>query len=276
MAFLLRHHIPAALLVLLVMLVYASHAFSAAPRQEPPAWIPGGQPQAASSTGDLPPLPLPGYSSTPTVMVNGNKAIPKTAPSGVPPAHVQKNSQGADGMLGISLPWGDYLEALALICFALAVLLCALWLFKKLSSGTAFFRPSASSKLVVENRLAIAPKKWILVVRAEDKRLIVGVTDHSINLLSEQNLAETPLVLQPPRVQAPAHAAPQAAPLHQANPQAAPRQDTRVAPGSPLDDTLPGITLADLEPGRIPQAAKVNPADNVFAKFYEKSKDAFS
>lgn len=189
------------MLVVLLALCIAVPAFAASgdSRQAPPAWMPGGQTHS-SGVVEVPP-PLPSYSSNATVTVNSNAAIPQTAPSGTPPPAGKKAPKtSSEGPLsGISLPWGDYLEALALICFALAILLCVLWLFKRLNSGGAFFRQSSSAMLRVENRLGLAPKKWIFVLRADDRRLIIGVTDHSINLLSETCLSDSAPVQTPLR-----------------------------------------------------------------------------
>lgn len=49
----------------------------------------------------------------------------------------------------------------------------------------------------VENRLALGPKKWIFIVRCMEKRLVLGVTDKTITLLSEAPLSEEELAPAP-------------------------------------------------------------------------------
>lgn len=82
-----------------------------------------------------------------------------------------------------TLSWGGYFQGIAWLCFILAVLWVLLWLFKK-SRASVFF-PGSSPDMSIESRLALGPKKWIVVARYQDKRLVLGVTDHQINLLAE-------------------------------------------------------------------------------------------
>ena len=70
------------------------------------------------------------------------------------------------------------------MCLALAVLWALLWFVKRRGgmSGMVF---SSSPGMRIESRLALGPKKWILVARYQDRRLVLGVTEHSISLLTE-------------------------------------------------------------------------------------------
>jgi flagellar protein FliO/FliZ len=79
--------------------------------------------------------------------------------------------------------WSGYFEALALICFLLALL----WLLTRflVKRGGAPGLLTSGRGLYVESRLSLGPKKWILLLRCLDRRLLIGVTDHAVTLLAE-------------------------------------------------------------------------------------------
>jgi flagellar protein FliO/FliZ len=109
-------------------------------------------------------------------------AMPAVIPSAS--AAVSANATGTPSALpDINLSWGGYFQALAIVCFCLALLWAVLWLLKR--RGGFSLSGASAPGLKVENRLALGPNKWILVVRYQERRLIVGVTDKSIRLLSE-------------------------------------------------------------------------------------------
>ncbi|MDR1945594.1 MAG: flagellar biosynthetic protein FliO [Desulfovibrio sp.] len=79
--------------------------------------------------------------------------------------------------------WSGYFEALALICFLLALF----WLLLRFVAnrrGVPGLLASARG-LHVESRLSLGPKKWIILLRCMDRRLLIGVTDHNISTLAE-------------------------------------------------------------------------------------------
>lgn len=43
----------------------------------------------------------------------------------------------------------------------------------------------------IESRLALGPKKWVVITRYMDKRLVLGVTDQQINLLTTPTCLRT-------------------------------------------------------------------------------------
>ncbi|MDR2125072.1 MAG: flagellar biosynthetic protein FliO [Desulfovibrio sp.] len=79
--------------------------------------------------------------------------------------------------------WSGYFEALALICFLLALL----WLLTRflVKRGGSPGPPASGRGLHVESRLSLGPKKWILLLRCLDRRLLIGVTDHAVTVLAE-------------------------------------------------------------------------------------------
>lgn len=124
-------------------------------------------------------------------LLSAAPAVPAPVASPAPAGQ----SAAASGIPDISLSWGSYFEALAVICFVLAVLWAVVWLLKR-RSGTGLFASTGPS-MRVENRLALGPKKWIFVVRCMEKRLVLGVTDKTITLLSETPLSEEELAPVP-------------------------------------------------------------------------------
>jgi flagellar protein FliO/FliZ len=79
--------------------------------------------------------------------------------------------------------WSGYFEALALICFLLALL----WLLTRflVKRGGAPGLLASGRGLYVESRLSLGPKKWIILLRCLDRRLLIGVTDHAVTVLTE-------------------------------------------------------------------------------------------
>ena len=98
-------------------------------------------------------------------------------------------SSALAGASNLSLSWSGYFEALAILCFALALLWALLWLVKRHGRG-AFLGNTAGMR--VESRLALGPKKWVIVVRYLDRRLVLGLTDENISLLTEVPLESGP------------------------------------------------------------------------------------
>ena len=84
-----------------------------------------------------------------------------------------------------------YFEAFAILCFLLFAFFAVLWLVKRFFGGGMRFSMSGP-ELCVESRLALGPRKWIMAVRYMDKRLLIGVTDQSITLLTEAPLDPEP------------------------------------------------------------------------------------
>jgi flagellar protein FliO/FliZ len=83
---------------------------------------------------------------------------------------------------GSAFSWSGYFEALAWLCFALALLCLILWLIKR-RGGIRF--PGAFPAARIESRLALGSRKWLLSVHFQGRRLLLGVTDQHIALLCE-------------------------------------------------------------------------------------------
>lgn len=97
-------------------------------------------------------------------------------------------AQGAVESAAVNVPtysWSGYFMGLAVMFLMLTMLWYgARWI--KRSGSLRFFGMTPS--LNVESRLSLGPRKHLLVVRYRGKRLLLGVTEHNINLLSEEPL----------------------------------------------------------------------------------------
>ena len=77
--------------------------------------------------------------------------------------------------------------ALLLILF---VILLAYWILKRYGPKFGFRHSARAHGLRVEGYLALGPRKNIMVVRFLNKLLVLGVTDQSINLLTEADASD--------------------------------------------------------------------------------------
>lgn len=110
----------------------------------------------------------------------------------VSPAAVGQAASAAGALpLGeTSLSWSGYFQALGTLFLLLAALWLLVWLLRRY--GKFRFLPRAgalpSGALQVEAQLPLGPRKGVMVVRFLDKRLLLGVTDQQITLLTETDL----------------------------------------------------------------------------------------
>ncbi len=81
--------------------------------------------------------------------------------------------------------WGAYFQAIGVVFLILAVLAGGFYLLKRVGPRAGLGRLSQST-LRLEGQLSIGPKKSVVVVRFLNKRLVLGVTDTTINLLTTE------------------------------------------------------------------------------------------
>jgi flagellar protein FliO/FliZ len=86
---------------------------------------------------------------------------------------------GADSVFS----WSGYFQALAILFLVIALLWAGVWFLKK--RGGIQKLGILTKDLRVESRMALGPKKALIVVRFLNKRLLLGVTDQQITLLTE-------------------------------------------------------------------------------------------
>ena len=114
-------------------------------------------------------------SSNATAVQNGQAAQP--APTQA------LTTQPLDGKAA-DFGWGSYFQAVGVIFFLLAALAVGIFLLRRFGSRTGL--PGFKrGNLQIDSQLSIGPKKSVVVVRFLNKRLVLGVTDTNINLLTE-------------------------------------------------------------------------------------------
>jgi len=83
--------------------------------------------------------------------------------------------------------WSGYFYAIGALCLVLGVLWGALWLMRR--SGKFRFMPSYNTfprdALRIEAQIPLGPRRGLMVVRFLNKRLLLGLSDQQIHLLSE-------------------------------------------------------------------------------------------
>jgi len=79
---------------------------------------------------------------------------------------------------------GAILQVTGVLCLLIAVILVGFWALRRFGrrAGLGLF---GSGDLKIEGTMGLGAKKSIVVVRFLNKRLVLGVTDASINLLTE-------------------------------------------------------------------------------------------
>lgn len=84
--------------------------------------------------------------------------------------------------------WGGYFQALGFLCLLLALLWFAVWLIRKYGKFNFLPKPGSLPKdsLVMEAQMPLGPKKGLMVIKFMDRRLLLGITEHQISLLTEE------------------------------------------------------------------------------------------
>ena len=101
-----------------------------------------------------------------------------------------EQNQAASGVFS----WNGYFYAIGALCLILGGLWAVLWLMRR--SGKFRFMPSYDSfprdALRIEAQIPLGPRRGLMVVRFLNKRLLLGLSDQHINLLSEAEYDEQP------------------------------------------------------------------------------------
>jgi len=83
--------------------------------------------------------------------------------------------------------WSGYFYAIGALCLILGALWGVLWLMRR--SGKFRFMPSYNTfprdALRIEAQIPLGPRRGLMVVRFLNKRLLLGLNDQQITLLSE-------------------------------------------------------------------------------------------
>ncbi|BBD09400.1 flagellar biosynthetic protein FliO [Desulfovibrio ferrophilus] len=81
---------------------------------------------------------------------------------------------------------GEALKVAGILCLMLAFIFAGFWLLKRYGHRAGLGLLSQND-LKMEGQLALGPKKYVVVVRFLNKRMVLGVTDSHINLLTEMD-----------------------------------------------------------------------------------------
>ncbi len=90
--------------------------------------------------------------------------------------------------------WGGYIQAVGVLFVLVALFCLALWLARRFGRFRFLPRPGSLPRdaLVMEAQLPLGPRKGLMVVRFLNKRLLLGITDQRITLLSEEQAQHEP------------------------------------------------------------------------------------
>ena len=112
-------------------------------------------------------------------------ATEKTAESMVEPVSALGHS---------SFSWSSYIQAVGILFLLVALLWLAVWLARRFGKFNFLPRPGSLPRdaLVMEAQLPLGPRKGLMVVRFLNKRLLLGVTDQQITLLTEEQAQHVP------------------------------------------------------------------------------------
>ena len=93
-----------------------------------------------------------------------------------------------------SFTWGSYIQAVGILFLLVALLWLAVWLARRFGKFNFLPRPGSLPRnaLVMEAQLPLGPRKGLMVVRFLNRRLLLGVTDQQITLLTEEQAEHEP------------------------------------------------------------------------------------
>ena len=96
--------------------------------------------------------------------------------------------------LGASFSWSGYVQAIGVLFLLLAALWLVVWLMRRYGKFNFLPRPDALPRdaLVMEAQMPLGPRKGLMVVRFLNRRLLLGVTDQQITLLTEEKAHHEP------------------------------------------------------------------------------------
>jgi flagellar protein FliO/FliZ len=78
---------------------------------------------------------------------------------------------------------GDWLQYLFSFVFVIGLLLTLLWTLRKLQSGSSLLRKNTQRMQTLET-LSVGTRQKIMLIRVDDREILVGVTAQQMTLLS--------------------------------------------------------------------------------------------
>jgi flagellar protein FliO/FliZ len=100
-------------------------------------------------------------------------------------------SSAADAAAGqTAFSMSGYIQAVGILFLILALLWAVVWLMRRYGRFNFLPRPGSLPRdaLVMEAQMPLGPRKGLMVVRFLNRRLLLGVTDRHISLLTEEKV----------------------------------------------------------------------------------------
>ncbi|WP_019431147.1 flagellar biosynthetic protein FliO [Limnohabitans sp. Rim47] len=79
--------------------------------------------------------------------------------------------------------WGDWLQYLFSFVFVIGLLLMLLWTLRKLQNGSPLLRKNTQRLQTLET-LSVGPRQKIMLIRLDDREVLVGVTAQHMTVLN--------------------------------------------------------------------------------------------
>lgn len=95
--------------------------------------------------------------------------------------------------------WGDWLQYLFSFVFVIGLLLTLLWTLRKLQNGSPLLRKSANRLQALET-LSIGPRQKIMLIRVDEREILIGVTAQQMTVLTpwpDACVANSPSIEKP-------------------------------------------------------------------------------
>ena len=110
---------------------------------------------------------------------------------GLPPVALAAEGDAAAAGTPLGQPmfsWSSYVQALAILCLLLGILWVGVWLLRRYGRFNFIPRPGNLPRdaLMMEAQMPLGPRKGLMVVRFMNRRLLLGVTEQQIILLTEE------------------------------------------------------------------------------------------
>lgn len=102
------------------------------------------------------------------------------------PVLAQEAAEGVKVLPPTTSLTSEALKVTGVLCLMLAFIFGGFWVIKRYGHR-AGLGVLSKSQLKMEGQLALGPKKYVVVVRFLNKRMVLGVTDSNINLLTEMD-----------------------------------------------------------------------------------------
>jgi flagellar protein FliO/FliZ len=79
--------------------------------------------------------------------------------------------------------FGDWLQYLLSFALVIGLLLSLLWILRKLQNSSSVMRKS-DRRLQTLETLSVGPRQKIMLIRVDDREVLIGITAHQMTALS--------------------------------------------------------------------------------------------